>query len=122
MATWALERVRLAAGRWEGRLTGPEGAVPPRLSVSWQGAEIAEPQIAPVGKGIWTVAFALPPAVMTDGMQVIAVGPPGGDPLCHDMLAFGDALAGDLAAHLAALETEVAVLKRAFRRHLSGED
>jgi hypothetical protein len=122
MGGWTLERLRLAAGRWEGRLTGPEGAAPPRLIVTWAEAVIAEPEIKAVGAGRWTVSFALPPEVMTDGTQVVAIGPPGGDPLCRDRLAFGDALADDLGAEIAALRIEVEVLKRAVRRHLAGED
>jgi hypothetical protein len=122
MADWMLERLRLASGLWEGRLTGPEGATPPPLAATWAGAEIAEAQVVPAVAGGWTVSFVLPPAVMTDGIQVLAVGPRGGDPLCLETLAFGDPLAGDLRAELEALRTEVGVLKRAFRRHLAGED
>jgi hypothetical protein len=84
--------------------------------------ELDAPRIEAAGAGRWTVSLALPPAIMTDGTQVLAIGPEGGDPLCLDRLAFGDALEGDLAAELAALKVEVEVLKRALRRHLAGGD
>jgi hypothetical protein len=122
MADWTLERLRLADGRWEGRLTGPAGAAPPPLAATWAGAEIAEARVVARAPGEWTVSLLLPPALMTDGTQVLAVGPRGGDPLCLESFAFGDPLAGDLRAELEALRTEVEVLKRALRRHLAGED
>jgi hypothetical protein len=122
MAAWRLDRLSLTAGHWQGRLTGPEGADPPPLAATCAGMELDAPRIEPAGAGRWTVSLALPPAIMTDGTQVLAIGPKGGDPLCLDPLAFGDALAGDLAAELAALRTEVEVLKRALRRHLAAGD
>jgi hypothetical protein len=122
MEGWRLDRLSLAAGLWQGRLTGPEGAEPPPLAATCAGIELAAPRIEPAGAGRWTVGLALPPAIMTDGTQVLAIGPAGGDPFCLDRLAFGDALAGDLAAELAALRVEVEVLKRALRRHLAGGD
>lgn len=122
MGSWVLERRRLAAGRWEGRLTGPEGALPPDLAAVWAGAEIAAPQVTAAGAGQWTVTVALPPAIMSDGLQVLAIGPRGEDPLCLERLGFGEALADDPFAALEALRTEVEVLKRALRRHLAGED
>lgn len=119
---WTLVRLRLAGGIWEGRLTGPAGAEPPPLAAMWSGAEIALPHVTPDGDGAWRVTLRLPPAIMTDGAQTLVLGPRDGDPLCLETLAFGDPLEADLRAELAALRTELDVLKRAFRRHLADGD
>ena len=122
MADWTLVRLRLAAGLWEGRLTGPAGVAPPPLAATWAGAEIALPRVAPEGEGTWAVTLHLPPALMTEGTQVLAIGPRGGEALCLETFAFGDALEADLRAELAALRTDLDLLKRAFRRHLADGD
>ena len=119
MSAWTLDRLRLVAGLWEGRLAGPAGAAPPPLVCVWRGEEIAAPVIEAAGDGLWTVRLRLPAAVMTDGTHVFAIGPRGEPPLCLETLAFGDPLAGDLRSELEALRAELALLKRAFRRHLA---
>jgi hypothetical protein len=116
---WTLTRLRLAAGTWEGRLTGPVGAEPPALVATWDGAEIREPDLASEAPGQWKATLILPARLVSDGTHTLAIGPRGGDPLCLENLAFGDPLEGDLRAELAALRTEVEVLKRALRRHLA---
>jgi len=80
------------------------------------------PNLEPEGEGRWTVTFRLPPALMTDGAQTLAIGPRGGDPLCLETFAFGDPLEADLRAELSALRTEFDLLKGAFRRHLAEGD
>lgn len=120
--TWTLVRLRLASGTWEGRLDGPAGAEPPTLAATCRGEEIGEPRLSPDGDRRWHVTLILPPALMSDGIQTLAIGPRGGDPLCLETLAFGDALDADLRADLEALRTEVEVLKRALRRHLAEGD
>jgi hypothetical protein len=122
MTTWTLERIRLAAGLWEGRLTGPSGAEEPALVASWRGAEIAVPRIAPDGEGRWAITLQLPAEIMTDGTQTLAIGPRDGEPLCLETLSFGDPLETDLRAELSGLRTELDLLKRAFRRHLAEDD
>ena len=122
MTVWTLERIRLASAIWEGRLTGPAGAEPPALAASWRGAEIAVPRIVPDGEGRWTVTLQLPPAIMTDGTQTLAIGPRGGEPICQETFAFGDPLEADLRAELSGLRTDLELLKRAFRRHLAEGD
>jgi hypothetical protein len=119
MTDWTLVRLRLAAGLWEGRLAGPAGAEPPPLAATCDGVEIAAPQTVPEGPGAWSVAFRLPPEVIADGTRTLAIGPRGGEPLCRETLAFGDPLEADLRAELAALRTDLELLKRAFRRHLA---
>jgi hypothetical protein len=116
---WTLARLRLVAGRWEGRLAGPAGAEPPALAATWRGEEIAEARIASEGGGVWTVVFDLPPAIISDGTHTLAIGTRGGDPLCRETLAFGDPLEADLRAEIAALRSELDVLGRALRRHLA---
>ena len=119
MAEWQLERMRLAAGTWEGRLSGPPDGTPPDLVAIWRGAEIAQVRTLPAGNGVWTVVLTLPSDILSDGLQTLAVGPPGADPLCTDTFAFGDPLAAELHAEVAALRTEIEILRRAFRRHLA---
>lgn len=117
--SWTLTRLRLAAGTWEGRLTGPVGADPPVLVATWRGGEIGSPDLAADGAGTWRASLILPVRVISDGTHTLAIGPRGGDPLCLETLAFGDPLEADLRAELSALRTEVEVLKRALRRHLA---
>jgi hypothetical protein len=117
--SWTLARLRLTAGTWEGRLTGPAATEPPALAASWQGAEIGEPILAPEAPGRWKVTLILPTSLISDGTHTLAIGPRGGDPLCIETLAFGDPLEADIRAELSALRTEVEVLKRALRRHLA---
>jgi hypothetical protein len=119
MTDWTLTRLSLAAGRWEGRLTGPPGLHPPQIAATWRGAEIAEPHVVPLGEGRWTVAIQLPLALMSDGMQTVAIGPRDEEPLCLETLAFADPVDPDIRAQVEALRTEVELLKRAFRRHLA---
>lgn len=119
MGGWSLVRLRLAAGLWEGRLTGPAGAAPPEMCATWDGGGIAAVQIDPDGDGHWTVRFRLPPEILSDGVRTLAIGPPDGDPLWLESVAFGDPLEAGLRAELAALRTEFEVLKRAVRRHLA---
>jgi hypothetical protein len=116
---WTLTRLRLVAGLWEGRLTGPAGAPPPDLAATWMGEEIAQARIVPEREGAWAVTLDLPLAIMSDGTHSLAIGPRGADPLCLETLAFGDPLEAELRADLAALRTELDVLKRALRRHLA---
>jgi hypothetical protein len=116
---WTLTRLRLAAGTWEGRLTGPAGAEPPPLTATWRGDELGELRLAPEAPGLWKATLILPASLFSDGTHTVAIGPRGGDPLCLETLAFGDPLEGDLRAELSALRTEVDVLKRALRRHLA---
>ncbi len=119
---WTLTRLRLVAGTWEGRLAGPAGAEPPDLAATWRGEDIGEPRLAPDGDRRWHVTLTLPNSLISDGIHTLAIGPRGGDPLCVETMAFGDALGADLRADLAALRTEVEVLKRALRRHLAEGD
>ncbi len=121
MAVWQLERLRLSAGTWEGRLSGPQGAEPPLLVALWHGAEIAPVRVVPAGEGVWTVALDLPRDLLTDGVQTVAIGEPGAEPLVIDAFAFGDPLAADLRVEIAALGTELAILRRALRRHLADD-
>jgi hypothetical protein len=116
---WTLTRLRLAAGTWEGRLTGPAGAEPPALIAIWRGEEIGSPNLSADGPGAWKATLILPAALIADGTHTLAIGPRGGDPLCLETFAFGDPLESDLRAELSALRTEVEVLKRALRRHLA---
>jgi hypothetical protein len=122
MGPWTLERLRLAAGLWEGRLTGPAGAEPPTLAATWRGSDLSPPRLAAEGEGRWRVTLELPSAIMTEGTQTLAIGPRGDEPLCLETFDFGDPLEADLRAQLAALRAELDLLKRAFRRHMAGGD
>jgi hypothetical protein len=119
MPGWQLERTRLSAGTWEGRLSGPAGGAPPTLVAIWRGVEIAPVRSIPAGEGVWSVVLTLPSDMLTDGVQTLSVGPPGADPLCTEAFAFGDPLELDLRAEVAALRTELEILRRALRRHLA---
>lgn len=122
MEGWRLERTRLVGGVWEGRLSGPPGAEPPPLVATWRGEDVGQVRVEPVGDGLWSVAVHLPVAIMSDGVQLLSIGPAGDKPLCIDTFAFGDPLETDLRTELAALRTELEVLGRAFRRHLDQDE
>jgi hypothetical protein len=119
---WTLTRLRLAAGTWEGHLTGPAGAEPPALTATWRGEEIGEARLSPEAPGQWKATLILPASLITDGTHTLAIGPRGAEPLCLETLSFGDPLESHLRAELSALRTEIEVLKRALRRHLAEGD
>ena len=117
MAGWHLERVRLAGGVWEGRLSGPADADPPALVATWLGRSVATAAVAPRAEDGWTITLRLPHEVMADGVQTILIGPPGRDALCRETLVFGEAVEDDLRTELSLLRAELDLLKKAFRRH-----
>ena len=122
MSGWSLERVRLIGGLWEGRLSGPAGASPPELVVTWQGEELLGADTRPDGDGRWAVMFHIPEAAIADGTQTILIGPRGEPTLCTETFVFGDPLEGDLRAEMSLLRAELDLLKRAFRRHCADGD
>ena len=122
MKPWHLERQRMIAGVWTGRLTGPEGATPPDLAATWHGNEIAQPDIAPEAPGRWIVTLSVPPKVIADGTQTIVIGPRGQPALCSETFVFGDPLEGDIRAEVSLLRAELDLLKREFRSHCAEDD
>lgn len=119
MTSWRLVRTRLEAGVWEGVLEGGPGTPPaldafhldrllPGLTITAQGGE-------------QVVRLPLPAKLIGDEIQVVVIRPrDGGEPLATVPVIAGAALAEDIRAEVGLLRAELDLLKRAFRRHVSG--
>jgi hypothetical protein len=115
----ALIRVRLQAGRYEGILTCAEGAGT-GIEAVHEGRVVAAASIAPNEDrpGSWRAVIALPPEVLGEGVQVIALrSTTTGTVLDRITLMAGAPLDEDIRAEIALLRDEIEMLKRAFRRH-----
>ncbi len=112
-----LTRVRLHGGRYEGVYTGP-GAVDVEAVHEGKVVAVADVTAEAAQPGRWRVALDLPPSVIGDGVQVIALrSTASGAVLDRITLMAGEALNEDIRADLALLRDELEMLKRAFRRH-----
>jgi len=112
-----LTRVRLQGGRYEGLYTGPRAAA---FEAVHEGKVVAVAEVTEETglAGRWRVALDLPPSVIADGVQVIALRSTGsGAVLDRITLMAGAPLDEDIRADLALLRDELEMLKRAFRRH-----
>lgn len=115
----SLIRVRLQAGRYEGLLICADGAGT-GIEAVHEGRVIAAAAITPNEdrEGSWRVTIALPPEVIGEGVQVIALRSIAtGTILDRITLMAGAPLDEDFRVEIALLRDEVEMLKRAFRRH-----
>lgn len=123
MAGMSLTKTRLVAGVWEGQLRGSgpgDGAGgPPRLRVTHLNAPLKSVEIMALPEaGLWLVRVAVPPDLLSDGVQTIVIADPEtGETLASLSLIAGDALDSDIRAEVNLLRAELDMLKRAFRRH-----
>ncbi len=113
---WTLHRVSITDGIYRGLLTGP--GQPPRLEMSL-GGQVLGTLTPSETDGGWQVEGPLGTAPLTDGAQTVLIREAGGDVLDSFTVLCGLGAPEDLRAELGALRDEVAILKQAFRRHVS---
>jgi hypothetical protein len=118
MADVTLAQSRIRNGRWQGVIIGA-GAEPeidvlhldqalPALAVE------ADPQTT----GRWTANVAIPPDLLSDGVQTFVVHDRRtGDKLGSFAIVTGVPLEDDIRAEIDLLRAELDLLKKAFRRH-----
>lgn len=102
-------------GIWRGRISG-RGA-PAKLAVLHHDAVVAE--AAPISDGEdWRVEIALPPEILSEGVQTLLLVVPGDPPelLARLPLMLGRPLEHDILAELEALRAELDLVKRELRR------
>lgn len=112
-----LTKTRLAAGVWEGELTGA-GATAPSLRVTHMGDPVADAELEHDPQAdLWRVTVPVPAHLISDGIQTFVISDTDGQTLASFALLSGEALAEDIRAELDLLRAELDLLKRAFRRH-----
>jgi hypothetical protein len=114
-----LAAVRLNAGNYEGVFEGPPDAA---IEAIHNGKVVALARMVamPDQPGAVRVTVALPPEVLSDGVQVIALRSTAtGDVLDRITLMAGEGLDEDVRGEIALLRDELEMLKAAFRRHVA---
>lgn len=115
---WTVAASRLEAGTWTLRLEGPPQ--PPEIEFLHRQRPLGPVTLRREG-GAWLVRIRLPRAILSDGLNSVqAAERASGAVLASLHVAAGAPVPEDMAAELALLRDELALLKRAFRRHLSG--
>lgn len=114
-----LVKIALTGGRYEGELTA---AAETGVEAVHLGQVIATARVLPTDRpGVSQVRIDLPPSVLSDGVQVVSLmSTSTGAVLDRLTVLAGDALDEDIRAEVALLREELEMLKRAFRRHVSG--
>ena len=116
MQALQLTKTRFVEGVWTGILTGAE--TPPALSVTHHGKPVAEPDLTEQPDNGWLVEIALPPQLMSDGVQTVLISDQASGAQLETLhIMAGEALDDDLRAEVQLLREELDMLKRAFRRH-----
>lgn len=120
MSDFRLTKTRFVEGVWVGLVTrtGDEG-LPPEIEVTHLGQPLDKVSLREgEGDGEWVLRIALPPSVLTDGVQTVLISDArSGEVLGKVGLICGDALDEDIRAEMDLLRAELDLLKRAFRRH-----
>lgn len=119
---WTLHRIEVSRGVYRGLLVGPEGASPPALTLAVAAAETgAAAEIVPREPGRWEVRAAFGPEILSDGTRTVVLRA-GDDVMDSLTVIVGLEAPDDLRAELDVLRAELAILKRAFRRHAAAAD
>lgn len=117
MTALTLTKTRIAAGIWEGELTGA-GATVPVLTVTHQGEPIEGVEVThDPQSGLWRVRVPVPPQLISDGVQTFVIRDADHATLASFALMSGEALAEDIRAEVDLLRAELDLLKQVFRRH-----
>lgn len=118
MADLSLVKTRIHAGIWEGVLTGNAEATPD-IEVRHLDQVIRSVDVSPVpgSSDTWAVRIAVPPDLLSDGVQTFVILSEAGEKLDSFAIVTGEPLEDDLRAELDLLRAELDMLKRAFRRH-----
>ena len=108
-------------GIWEGVLHSPSADVEEpdievtHAQVAIQGLALSP---APDQEGVWHLRIAIPPDVLSDGVQTFVIWDRAeGSKLGSFSIVTGEPLEDDIRAELDLLRAELDMLKRAFRRH-----
>jgi hypothetical protein len=121
MTNLTLTKTQFRGGVWEGVLTGLLGpGEVPELSVTHLEQPVGEVSLRAdtAHPGDWAVRIALPPEVMSDGVQTVLITDAStGDRLGAITVIAGEPLEDDIRAELDLVRAELDMLKRAFRRH-----
>lgn len=113
-----LEQGRIAAGVWEGLLSGVSGEAP-EIEALCAGRTIEGVAVEPVPgqAGRQAVRVPIPAWVLNDGVHTVLVRA-GATVLAQFSLVAGEPLEADLRAEISLLREELDLLKRAFQRHV----
>lgn len=120
MSGLSLTKTRLRAGTWQGQLVGPASHERPRIKAVHKDAQLDGLSVEPIpdAEGHWVVKLAVPPEILSDGVQTIVIRDEANDvPLATVRIVAGEPLEEDFRAELELLRAELDMLKRAFRRH-----
>lgn len=108
---------RIAAGVWEGVLSGTRDPVV-ALEVTHLGSPIAGVQQIAGPDGDITVRVPIPLEVLNEGVQTFLIRA-GAKTLAQFTVIAGDVLEDDLRSEIDLMRAELEILKRAFRRHFA---
>ncbi|WP_413868719.1 hypothetical protein [Albidovulum sp.] len=117
MSAPRLEGARISAGRWQAEIVAPGAA--PAVEIWHQEARLDGVEVGvATAAGRWPVSVAIPPELLSDGIQTFLVREAGtGAMLGHFSIVTGVPLEADLRAEIDLLRAELDMLKKAFRRH-----
>jgi hypothetical protein len=116
---WTLHRLSVASGTYTGLLSGGDGAEPPALRLLVGEVEVGNLVPAAAEGGGWRVEGEIGSGPLTDGTRSVSIRTSDGEVLDAFSVVCGLGAAEDLRAEVEALRVEVALLKRAFRRHVN---
>lgn len=108
------------AGIWSGRLHAE--TLSEKVLLTHLDRDVATAEVTPDGDGIWSVRVAVPPALLTDGVQTLLLVEDSTPrhPLASLSLVCGHVLESDLRAELGLMRAELDLLKRELRRLAAG--
>ncbi|MGR3434400.1 MAG: hypothetical protein ACU0CO_05855 [Shimia sp.] len=113
-----LTETRIENGVWEGVAEGA-GDAAPAFAATFRGEALPAPDVAATdAPGRWRVTLPIPPAAVATGVHTIVLADPDtAQTRARIAIQAGAPLADDLRVEVEALRDELALLKRAFRRH-----
>ncbi len=122
MTEIGLEPIGLQDGIWRARISG-KGAELDRFAVTYLGDPVADVAIVPdIRKGMSQLAVPVPMSAISEGVHTFLVHDTrSGKRLASFTLMAGDLLDADVRAEIDVLRSELEVLKRALRRHVTGQ-
>jgi hypothetical protein len=119
VSAFALEKLRLVGGVWEGWLSAPGGSAPapPEIEATHRDAPLPGVEVR-AEEGGWRVRVPVPAAILADGVQTVLIRDrAAGETLASFSILAGEAVEDDIRAEIELLRAELDMLKRAFRRH-----
>ena len=120
MSDYALTKVRLFEGVWEGVVARVrDGVGRPNLKVTHLERPVDGVSLSEGGEdGAWELKVPVPREAIADGVQTVLITDGDTDETLGSFaLLAGEALGDDIRAEVELLRSELDMLKRAFRRH-----